>query len=53
MTFQGDSGVTLDPAALQIEAKLVASGARVTIIPGSLKPTRDPETEIGSLERLT
>ena len=51
MTFQGDSGVTPDPAPRQVGGKCVDPRALVTIIPGSLKPeSRDPETETGSLE---
>ena len=51
MTFQGDSGVTPDPATIWVGGKLVAGGSLVTNNPGSLKPdSRDPETETGNLE---
>ena len=50
MTFQTYSGVTPtpDPETILEDANLVASGALVTTIPGSLKPTGDPETDTGS-----
>ena len=58
MSFQGDSGVTPDPAPNLVEGKLVGSRALRNIIPGFLRPdsgslrpdSRDPETETGNLE---
>ena len=50
MRFQGDSGSTPDPAAIQVGGKCVGPRALATTIPGHLKLIRYPETETGSLE---
>ena len=51
MTFQGDSGVTPDPAPNLVGGKWFGSRALSNTNPGSLKPdSRDPETETGNLE---
>ena len=51
MNFQGDSGVTPDPAPFQVGGKLDGSQALVTTLPRFLKPdSRDLETETGSAE---
>ena len=51
ITFQGDSGVTPDPAPLRVSGQWCASGSLVTNYPGSLKSdSRDSEFETGSLK---